>query len=138
MGYIMQVNAPWTLGVIDYESEIAAANYPNIRINRPASNPQYVALENNSCSWSECSPSTIANFPAVPYYFARQLYNNANINIPIGLLVPAVGGSSVQSWTRREAGQTGRSGTCHQNAVPLQTKLHKILNTCLDFAKDQP
>jgi sialate O-acetylesterase len=60
-------------------------------------------LENNSCSWSECSPSTIANFPAVPYYFARQLYNNANINIPIGLLVPAVGGSSVQSWTRREA-----------------------------------
>jgi sialate O-acetylesterase len=103
MGYIMQVNAPWTLGVIDYESEIAAANYPNIRINRPNANPQYVALENNSCSWSECSPSTIASFPAVPYYFARHLYNNANINIPIGLLVPAVGGSSVQSWTRREA-----------------------------------
>ena len=103
MGYVMQENSPWTLGVLDFQNEIAAANYPNIRINRPTSNPQYVALENNSCSWSECSPSTIANFPAVPYYFARQLYNNANINIPIGLLVPAVGGSSVQSWTRREA-----------------------------------
>jgi sialate O-acetylesterase len=103
MGYVMQENSPWTLGVLDFQNEIAAANYPNIRINRPNSNPQYVALENNGCSWSECSPSTIANFPAVPYYFARQLYNNANINIPIGLLVPAVGGSSVQSWTRREA-----------------------------------
>jgi sialate O-acetylesterase len=103
MGYVMQENLPWTLGVLDFQNEIAAANYPNIRINRPGSNPQYVPQENNSCSWSECSPSTISNFPAVPYYFARQLYNNLNINIPIGLLVPAVGGSSVQSWTRREA-----------------------------------
>lgn len=103
MAFIMQDNSPWTLGVLDYQNEIAAANYPNIRINRPGTNPQYVALENNSCSWSECSPTTIGNFPAVPYFFARQLYNNANINIPIGMLVPAVGGSSVQSWTRREA-----------------------------------
>ncbi|MEI8087008.1 MAG: Ig-like domain-containing protein, partial [Paludibacter sp.] len=105
MGFTMQPNGSNTLGVLNYASEIAAANYPNIRINKMTiyANAQYVPNENNGSYWTDCNPTTIAGYSAVPYYFAQELYNNSNINIPIGLLTPAVGGSSVQSWMRREA-----------------------------------
>lgn len=101
MAFVMSPTSG-TLGVLDYANEIAAANYPNIRINNPTYNPQFVPVENGASAWNECTPTTIANFPAVPYYFAREIYNNSQINIPIGLLVPAVGGTSCQAWTRRE------------------------------------
>jgi sialate O-acetylesterase len=105
MAFTMQPNGTNTLGVLNYASEIAAANYPNIRINKMTTyaNAQYVPNENNGSYWTDCNPTNIAGYAAVPYYFAQELYNNPNINIPIGLITPAVGGSSVQSWMRREA-----------------------------------
>lgn len=89
--------------LLDSEIEMAAANYPNIRINRPAFRKEYVPIYNNGSSWSECNPTSINKFSAVAYYFARHLYNNPKINIPIGLIVPAVGGSGVQAWMSRTA-----------------------------------
>ncbi|MCX6309446.1 MAG: Ig-like domain-containing protein, partial [Bacteroidia bacterium] len=72
MGFTMQPNGTNTLGVLNYASEIAAANYPNIRINKMTiyANAQYVPNENNGSYWTDCNPTTIAGYPAVPYYFA--------------------------------------------------------------------
>jgi sialate O-acetylesterase len=103
MEFSMKPALPWTLGVLNYETEIDTANYPNIRINRVWINAQYTVSENNQCSWSECNPTSVANFSAVAYYFAKELHANPNINIPIGALVASKGGSSCQSWIRREA-----------------------------------
>ena len=89
--------------VLDSINEINAANYPNIRLNDIDPNSQYKVCDNNGGSWVECSPATVPNFSAVAYYFARELYNTKNINIPIGLLSPAVSGSCCQAWIRREA-----------------------------------
>ena len=104
MQFPMTLNADANFyGVLDYQNEIALSNYPNIRINKPNENLQKTAYENNICAWNECNPSSIANFSAVAYYFARDLYLNRNINIPIGVIVPAVGASVCQAWTSREA-----------------------------------
>lgn len=89
--------------LIDAEKEIAAANYPNIRINLTGFSKEIIPVEYNKGDWSECSPTSIPKFSAVAYYFARELHTNSNINIPIGLVESAVGGSAVQSWMRREA-----------------------------------
>jgi sialate O-acetylesterase len=89
--------------VLDSINEINAAIYPNIRLNDIDPNSQYKVWDNNGGSWVECSPTSVPNFSAVAYYFARELYNNKNINIPIGLLSPAVSGSCCQAWVRREA-----------------------------------
>jgi len=83
--------------------EIAAANYPNIRINNPYVRKEFVPVENNGCSWKECSPASVEKFSAVAYFFALQLYTNPKINIPIGLIVPSRGSSCVQSWISRKA-----------------------------------
>jgi sialate O-acetylesterase len=103
MGFGMKPGLPWTLGVLNYETEIAAANYPNIRLNSVWADPSYTVTETNWTSWSECNPTSVAGFSAVAYYFAKELFTNPNINIPIGVIVAAVGGSSCQSWMRREA-----------------------------------
>ena len=102
MKFIMQATSS-TLGVLDATNEIAAANYPNIRWSLPYNLPQYIPMDNIKSSWSVCTPTTVANFSAVAYYFAKELYNNSNINIPIGLTSVAMSSSSCQSWTSREA-----------------------------------
>jgi len=103
MAFSMQPGLPWTAGVLNYQTEIAAANYSNIRLGSVWADPSYTVSETNWTSWSECNPTSVAGFSAVAYYFAKELNTNASINIPIGVIVAAVGGSSCQSWIRREA-----------------------------------
>jgi len=85
-------------GVVDYTNEIAAANYPNIRLftvpDASATTPQ------NNCggSWLACNSTTIRDFSAVGYYFGRELYKA--LNIPIGLIKDAYGGSGIQAWMK--------------------------------------
>jgi len=91
------------LGVLNYESEIAAAHYPNIRLHKTNFNRNLTPMDRVGGLWSECDSTTVKDFSGVAYYFARELYLNEKVNIPIGVLVAAAGGSSIQSWISREA-----------------------------------
>jgi sialate O-acetylesterase len=50
--------------------------------------------------WQMCQSSTVGQMSAVAYWFARELCQR--LDVPIGCIVPAVGGSSVQAWVSRE------------------------------------
>lgn len=82
------------------EEEIAAADYPEIRLfSVPlvgTQEPQY------DCGgkWVVCSPETIPNFTAVGYFFGREVYKN--IKMPVGLINTSWGGSSCEAWVRRD------------------------------------
>lgn len=102
MEFPMTTNAPWTLGVNNYETEIAAANYPNIRLFKVPRRASSIPATDCGGSWSECSPATVPTFSAVAYYFGKELYDDLNINIPIGLIQSAYGGSAAQAWTRQD------------------------------------
>jgi len=102
MEFPMTTNAPWTLGVNNYETEIAAANYPNIRLFKVPKRASSIPAADCGGSWSECSPGTVSTFSAVAYYFGKELYDDPNINIPIGLIQSAYGGSAAQAWTRQD------------------------------------
>jgi len=84
-------------------AEVAVANYPTMRYISMGDdiNPN---VQNNSVSgvWTTCSPTTAGSFGAVAYYFGRELINDPNINIPIGLVRAAVGGSKCEAWVRNE------------------------------------
>jgi sialate O-acetylesterase len=90
-------------GVLNYQAEIAAANYPAIRMlsiqddfeNDPAADLKLPA------SWAVCSPATIGKVSAIAYYFARKL--NSTLNVPIGIIISADNGSYCQDWTNAEA-----------------------------------
>ena len=93
-----QSNMQWSVSASkDSEAEIAAANYPKIRlfyVPRVASG----LLQNDvDADWYETNPETIANFSAVAYYFGRKLYKN--LDVPIGLINTSWGGTRIEPWT---------------------------------------
>jgi len=94
-----QSNMEWVLkNTRNAEQEIAAADYPNIRLftvtKAMALKPQ-TALAGGE--WMECDPKNVANFSAVAYFFARKLQKD--LNIPVGLINSSWGGTNVQTWT---------------------------------------
>jgi sialate O-acetylesterase len=88
--------------VNNYQQEIAAANYDQIRHfkvpNTIATNPKE---DLSGGDWKICSPSTAGDFSALGYFFARELYNQ--LHVPIGLINTSWGGTNIETWTSRPA-----------------------------------
>ena len=92
-------------GSMNAKAEIAAATHPRIRFFsvpwaglRPAG-PQVMHTEPQetvAAKWEVCSPETVGGFSAVGYFFARDLQEA--VDVPIGLIRAAVGGSAITSW----------------------------------------
>lgn len=84
--------------VKNYKEEIAKSSYPNIRLltveKIMATTPQDKLV---SDGWKICAPETTPNFSAVAYFFGRYLYKE--LNVPIGLIEAAYGGTLVEAWT---------------------------------------
>lgn len=94
-----QSNMEWIVANANNSAaEIAAANYPNIRlftVNKKTSlNPQE---DVDAGAWQECSPHTVPGFSAVGYFFGREL--NQELDIPIGLIHTSWGGTVAEAWT---------------------------------------
>jgi len=86
--------------IFDWEAEVAAANYPQIRhvqipfvaVDAPQSSVQ--------CQWTVCSPQSVQAFTAVGYFFGRDLYRARKV--PVGLIHSSKGGTPAEAWTRHE------------------------------------
>lgn len=83
------------------EAEIAASNYPEIRLftvkKRIAQTPQENLEEGE---WWDCSPVSSPRFSAVAYFFGRALYEK--LKVPIGLINTSWGGTVAETWTSPE------------------------------------
>lgn len=90
----------WYDGVPNFEQEIAAAEFPEIRIYTASAGFDVQPRSNLGGTWQICSPQTAGNFSAVAYYFGRQLYQQ--LKVPIGLVVVAAPGASSQAFTPKE------------------------------------
>ena len=62
---------------------------------------QYLTTE----GWKECSSETVKGFSAVGYYFGKILQQK--LDIPIGLICNAVGGTGTESWVDRHSLEYG-------------------------------
>lgn len=79
-------------------TEIAAAQYPKIRIFRVEHRPSdFPRSDVEAKTWAVCTPESAADSSAVAYFFARNLYQK--MNIPIGLVETFWGGTAAESWT---------------------------------------
>ena len=93
--------------------DIPLANNPNIRLYdmkaRWRTNPvEWDASVLDSLNhlqyfrnteWTECTPLTAARFSAIAYHFGRMLQDS--LQVPIGLICNAVGGSPTEAWVSR-------------------------------------
>ncbi|MHB9057020.1 MAG: sialate O-acetylesterase [Paludibacteraceae bacterium] len=90
--------------IADYEKEIAAADFPNIRllqVEKSTSLSLQSDLKVSGGSWKVCSPATIPLFSATAYFFGRNLYQN--LQIPIGLIHSSWGGTTAEAWTSEQS-----------------------------------
>lgn len=74
----------------------------NIRLfNQPSVSTRNENLKDVASSgWSVADFNSAYNFSAVGYFFAREL--TARLNVPVGVIYAAVGGSRIQSWYSRD------------------------------------
>jgi len=85
-------------GLVNAQTEIAAAQNPKIRLFLVKHKPADYPLENvESKGWAACTPETAADSSAVAYFFARSLQQK--LGVPIGLIESFWGGTAAESWT---------------------------------------
>ncbi len=84
----------------DAPREIAAANYPGLRVltvNRVAVTTRQ---ETVGATWAVCSPEKVGDFSAAGYYFIRELHEK--LGVAVGLIDSSWGGTVAEAWTSRE------------------------------------
>ncbi len=100
-----QSNMEMGIGVCDVTNEIAAANYPQIRLLTVGKAVRYEPMATTACAWLECSPQTVimngwGGFTAAGYFFGRELHRQ--LKIPIGLIHSSWGGTICEAWASAE------------------------------------
>ncbi len=96
-----QSNMGWTVNASkNSQEEIAAADYPNIRLfGIPNISSGLPKLDVNA-EWRPTTPDSVRHFSAVAYYFGRHLYKE--LVVPIGLIDTSWGGTRIEPWTSPE------------------------------------
>ncbi len=93
-----QSNMAMTVGSSrNAQEEIAAANYPQIRLFTVARKTAEEPQKDCQGEWKLCSPKTVGGFSAAGYFFGRELHKQ--LNVPVGLIDSSWGGTPVEGWT---------------------------------------
>ena len=81
-----------------YANEIATSSNSNIRHFKVSRTYSSTLQEDVSSvnGWQSANPTTVLNFTAVGYFFARDIY--ARYNIPVGLINSSYEGTPAQAW----------------------------------------
>ena len=82
----------------------AAPMRDRIRMFKVPRARSYEPLAEVEGEWWRADATTVAEMSAVGYFFARKL--NETLDVPVGILFSAYGGSKVESWLPQEIVQT--------------------------------
>lgn len=93
-----QSNMQWPVSkALNPAEEAKNANYPQIRHFMVGRKPAKDVAADCTGPWTVCSPETVKDFSATAYFTGRALHKE--LNVPIGLLTSAWGGTCVEAWT---------------------------------------
>ncbi|MBC7874737.1 MAG: sialate O-acetylesterase [Ferruginibacter sp.] len=118
-------------GVVNEAEEVAAADYPLIRVFDTDFTPSATPLNDVVGKWEIISPQTVGHLSAVAYFFARDIQKK--IKVPIGLITTAFGASTAEAWVREEA--LVNEPVCKPLVDSFKKKLNKYLADTVAKAK---
>jgi sialate O-acetylesterase len=101
-----QSNMEMGIGMcLDAQNEIAAADYPGIRLLMVTKSWKPEPQKDIEGTWKVCSPKTVAEggwggFSACAYYFGRELHKK--LGVAVGLIDSSWGGTRIEPWTPPE------------------------------------
>lgn len=87
---------------LDAEKEIAAADYPDIRLIDVPKTTAPVPQADFAGAWVRCSPETLGKhgtwggFSAAAFFFGREVHKA--LGVPVGLIDASWGGSAIEPW----------------------------------------
>jgi sialate O-acetylesterase len=97
--------ALWNHGIFggakNTEQEVAASNYPLLRlflVKRAVAGKPQTDVQGH---WVVSSPVTAGDFSAVGYFFGRDLHRA--LKVPVGMIASSWGGTEAEAWTNNEA-----------------------------------
>ena len=90
-----QSNMAWTLG-----------KDAKAKTELPQAKDDLLRFSGNSGGWVKVTPETAGRCSGVAYYFGKEL--RKHVKTPIGLLVRAVGGTPIESWTPPATNEASR------------------------------
>jgi sialate O-acetylesterase len=99
MEFTISVKAARFAGILNEDQEIAAANYPQLRIFTAKQKKSYEPQDEIGGSWKIATPENAPAFSAVAYLFGRDL--NQALHVPVGMVVVAYGASAAEAWISR-------------------------------------
>ncbi len=88
-------------GVINEAAEVAAADYPLIRVFDTDFTPSDKPQNELTGKWEMVSPNTVGHLSAAAYFFARDIQKK--LKVPVGLITTAYGASTAEAWISEEA-----------------------------------
>lgn len=95
-----QSNMEWPMAnVNNADAEIAAANFPQIRLYHVKPRISETPLYDTGGEWTVCTPASVRDFSAVGYFFSRYIHQHRHV--PVALIQATLGGTLAQSWTAR-------------------------------------
>jgi sialate O-acetylesterase len=94
-------NQPGQKPCFNAPEELAAANYPNIRLFKieKVLSPKPLDDIEKFAAWRPCDSNALEStkFSAAGYFFGREIHTN--LNVPIGLVESSWGGTRIEPWT---------------------------------------
>jgi sialate O-acetylesterase len=119
-----QSNMEFTVSsAFNASAEIAAANYPNIRIftvgQGNSSKVPLFDLASVEQNWTAATPQSVGRgewttFSALCYFFGRDVFNALGGSVPLGLVSNNWGGTCLQYWAAPAV-----SSACNMDATPI-------------------
>ena len=119
-------------GVVNYQQEIADANWPGLRLIDIKDDYENNPVQNISqpAPWTVCNPANVKAYSAVAYFFGRKIMTA--LQVPVGLVVSSVGGTSCEAWTSK---QTLLSDTLLTNNYYGKNNSSKLFNGMINPLK---
>jgi sialate O-acetylesterase len=109
---------------------LASASIPEIRLFNVLKKISGEPLDDCTGKWEVSTPEAARPFSATAYFFGRKLHNE--LNIPIGLIESAWGGTPSESWTSSEAleksGEFSSRLKAIKESAPLLAEYQSWLN----------
>jgi len=108
---------------------IANAALPNIRLFTVTRKVSADPLDDCIGKWEVCNPETVRPFSATGFFFGKKLYDK--LNVPVGLIETAWGGTPSESWTAADvltnAGEFIKDLAAMKESLPLQVQYQAFL-----------
>ena len=94
-------NQPGQKPCLNSTQELAAANFPNIRLFKVDKTLSAAPLDDlkQFDGWRACDSNALETikFSAAGYFFGREIH--ANLGVPVGLIESSWGGTRIEPWT---------------------------------------